>query len=536
MESLLKIPRMRIDDDVPVAMSDGVRLMTTLFRPETTGPVPAIVSVTPYGKDRRPDRIGMLTMRLAGVRFGTLDCSRDTGFEAPDPLFWTNAGYAVVLADVRGMHRSEGQAGVLTDTDAQDYASLIEWIAQQDWCTGAVGLCGVSYLAMSQWRVAALRPPHLKAIVPWEGVSDLLREFAYQDGIPETGFIPKWWKFRMQRGHNKRFPMAEDFLAEANRHPVDGPYWAAKRPALENIDVPALVCANWSDHGLHTRGSIEGFRQIASEHKWLFTHGRRKWETFYGPEARTVQRAFFDRFLKDEANGFERTPRVRLEVRRSRERYDVRFEPQWPIPGVTYLPLYLDARNGTLSPEPPAQAARATYAPRAKKDDRARFTLEFVRDTEITGEMSLTLWISTSAGNDLDLFVLVRKFDARGQEVHFLGYCGFNDDVVAKGWLRASHRELDPARSRPSRPWHTHAAVQPVEPGAVVPVQIEIWPSSTLFEAGTRLQLDVLGHDGARYPPMRHGRLVNQGTHTVHTGGVHDSHLLVPFVKPARDA
>jgi putative CocE/NonD family hydrolase len=126
------------------------------------------MSVTPYGKDKMPDRVGMFLMRVAGVQFGKLDCSNRTGFEAPDPIFWSAAGYAVVQADVRGMHKSEGHAGVLTDVDARDYYDVIEWAARQPWSNGAVGLLGVSYLAMSQWRVAALRPPSLKGICPWE--------------------------------------------------------------------------------------------------------------------------------------------------------------------------------------------------------------------------------------------------------------------------------------------------------------------------------------------------------------------------------
>jgi hypothetical protein len=107
-------------------------------------------------------------MRLTGVRFGHLACSKWTGFEAPDPLFWTRAGFVVIQADVRGMHKSEGHAGVLTDQDAQDYYDLIEWAARQPWSSGAVGLVGVSYLCMSQWRVAALRPPSLRAMIGGE--------------------------------------------------------------------------------------------------------------------------------------------------------------------------------------------------------------------------------------------------------------------------------------------------------------------------------------------------------------------------------
>jgi len=519
-----------LECDVPIPMSDGVQLMVNVFRsfPESRSPV--LMSVTPYGKDVLPDRRGMLLMRLAGTRFGQLDCSTWTGFEAPDPLFWVRAGYTVVQADVRGMHKSEGHASVLSDRDAQDYYELIEWAASQSWSTGAVGLLGVSYLAMSQWRVAALQPPSLRAICPWEGVTDLLRELGYQDGVPETGFVGVWWRFRMQPGHNKRFPMNENFPVDRDQHPLDDAYWEAKRPALEQIQVPALVCASWSDHGLHTRGSLIGFERLASAQKWLYTHGGRKWETFYSPETREVQRRFFDHFLKGESNGWETTPRVRLAVRRGRSVCDVRPETEWPLPEVRYVPLYLDAVTGTLVPEAPGNEGVVQYDPRGGAHDRARFVYRFEQETELTGSMTLALWVSTSEGDDLDLFVLLRQFDAAGKEVFFYGYNGFAHDGVAKGWLRVSHRELDPKLSRPGRPWHTHRLRQPVQPGEVVPVEIEVWASSTCFGAGTRLYVEVLGHDAARYPAFKHGRSVNRGTHAIHTGGRYPSALLTPFV------
>jgi predicted acyl esterase len=118
-----------------------------------------------------------------------------------------------------------------------------------------------------------------------------------------------------------------------------------------------------------------------------------------------------------------------------------------------------------------------------------------------------------------------------GNEVYFYGYNGFDRDGVAKGWLRVSHRALDRERSRPGRPWHTHAQRQPVKPGDVVPVEIEVLASSTYFEAGASLRLDVLGHDAARYPAFKHGRSVNRGEHAIYAGGHYPSALLTPFVR-----
>jgi putative CocE/NonD family hydrolase len=232
------------DRDIAVPMRDGVVLSANLFRPTNGKPAPVIMSMTPYGKDSARDRIITFFMRLTGVRFGKIKVSRFTGFEAPDPLYWVRNGYAVMQTDVRGMHQSQGHAGVLTDQDAEDYYDVIEWAAAQSWCDGSVGLSGVSYLAMSQWRAAALRPPHLKAIIPWEGASDLYREFAFQGGIPETGFIPTWWKRRMLAGRNKQFDFAEDFLLETAQHSMEDSYWRGKLTALERINAPALVCAS----------------------------------------------------------------------------------------------------------------------------------------------------------------------------------------------------------------------------------------------------------------------------------------------------
>ncbi len=419
-------------------------------------PYPVIMSVTPYGKDKLPDRLANFFMRLSGVKFGKLNCSRLTGFESPDPVYWVQQGYAVVQADVRGMHKSEGQAGVLRQQDAEDYYDLIEWAASQPWCTGRVGLMGVSYLAMSQWHVAALKPPHLRAIVPWEGVTDLYREFAFHGGIPETKFVPLWSKMRIKRGRNRRFPLAEDFLAEREAHPLDDAYWASKRPILENIEVPALVCASWSDHGLHTRGSIEGFERISSRQKWLFTHGRKKWETFYSEEALAWQKRFLDHFLRDIDNGMDRVPKVRLEVRKA----------YLPTRGsitrrVGHLrrcsqPCCISARIQAVCKENRSlPKARCSISP-TSRNGRAVFSLRFERAVELIGSMRLKLWVSTSEGDDLDLFVVLRKLDSTGREVFFSGY-----QRIRARWCRQG---MAPRFTPGARPIAQHAAAPMAQP------------------------------------------------------------------------
>jgi putative CocE/NonD family hydrolase len=416
---------------------------------------------------------------------------------------------------------------VLGQQDAEDYYDLIEWAASQPWCTGRVALMGVSYLSMSQWYVAALKPPHLSAIVPWEGVTDPYRELAFHGGIPETKFVPIW-NMRLKRGRNRRFSRTEDFVNERDGHPLDDDYWRAKRPILENIEVPALVCASWSDQGLHTRGSIQGFERISSPQKWLFTHGRKKWETFYSDEAFSWQKRFLDHFLRQVDNGIDQVPRVRLEVRKAFYQQAVRSEENWPLASVEPLTLYLCANTGGLRKEPVGSEGKVEYQSTSRQG-RAIFSYRFVSAVELIGSMRLKLWVSTRDSDDLDLFVVLEKIDPNGQEVFFSGFNGYERDSVAKGWLRASHREQDPSRSTLLCPWHRHSRVQNLRPGEIAPLEIEIWPSATLFEAGSCLQLRIQGHDIAKYPAFQHTKLVNRGWHTIFTGGRYDSCLTVPL-------
>jgi uncharacterized protein len=502
-----------------------MRLMANVFRPEQSGRFPVVMSVAPYGKDVLPEDYGLF--RALGMQIGSFQKSDYAAFEAPDPGFWVPRGYVVIHANTRGMWNSEGRSAWLSPQDAEDYFDLIEWAAAQPWSTGKVGLSGVSYLAMSQWAVAALNPPHLAAIMPWEGVSDMYRELAFHGGMRETGFLPAFYRQRLRPHRNPAFPPAEDFLQQIQHHPLDDAYWASKRPDLERINVPALVCASWSDHGLHTRGSLEGFARMASEHKWLYTHGRRKWEVFYSPEAQTLQAQFFDQFLKGVETGILDVPPVRLEVRSAYYSQTVRYEREWPLARTTAQRLYLDARDGSLRDGPVGEEANVTYD---SAHGRATFTLRFDRETEITGAMRLHLWIAAEQADDGDLFVGIEKLDATGAVVGFSGYNFVSNDVTAKGWLRLSHRELDETRSTDLRPWYPHRRIQKVPHGQVISADVEIWPSSTLYEAGSSVRLVVQGHELRDYPAFGHTDSVNHGRYRLFTGGRYDAYLAVPTV------
>jgi predicted acyl esterase len=513
---------MSIEYDAPVRMRDEVEIYVDVFRPRGAARSPVIVAWGPYGK-HGPVKYDVFPNHGVDPAW----VSRYAGFEAPDPLYWTRQGYSVINVDPRGMWNSQGDATFYSAQEALDAYDLIEWAGTQPWSTGKVGMSGVSYLAIVQWRAAAEHPPHLAAINPWEGVSDRYREMAYHGGIPENRFGPMWRSRRVPYSNQR----VEDTVAMYAEHPLWDAYWESKTADLSKIEVPAFVVASWSDQGLHTRGTLEGFKRMASRDKWLLVHGRKKWQYYYQPENVERLRLFFDRFLKGVENDVVRWPRVRLEVRDRFYVGEMRDEAEWPLERTRYEELYLDASTGTMASRPSPVVSEVRYPAEA---GRAEFVHRFAEATELTGHMKLKLWVEAEGSDDMDLFVGLQKLDADGDFVPFSFLNALEDGPVALGWLRVSHRELDVERSRPEQPWHTHRREERLKPGEVVPVEIEIWPSGTRFAAGEQLKLIVQGSDVQKYPPgvvaMGHSVTRNKGTHVIHTGGQYDSLLLVPAI------
>ena len=561
---------MIIEYDVGVPMRDGATIYADVYRPDRPGTFPPLIQWGPYGKHG-----ATFYNFLGNCQVNDEDFNPHCRFEAGDPVYWCRNGYVIMNVDSRGSWSSEGDLTWMSEQEAEDMYDTIEWAGIQEWSNGKVGMQGVSYLAWSQWRAAAANPPHLAAINPWEGVSDFYRELAFHGGIPETLFCTMW-----QSNVHYGTTRVEDFLAMQDAHPLFDEYWASKNADLAKITVPALVVASWTDHGLHNRGTIEGFRQMSSTDKWLIVHGRKKWYHFYLPESVEKQRQFFNRFLKGIDNHVKDWPRVTIEVREKYYVGETRTENEWPIARTQYTKYFLDAANATLNLTPPAEEAGVRYnadriydqdptectpyflagleryglslSPRKEdgasvsaesaSDDRpasptrASFEMEFAERTELTGYMSLRLWVEADGSDDLDLFVALEKIDRAGYIVPLAFFGNHDDGPIALGWLRASHRELDETRSTPWQPVHKHVRELKLTSGEIVPVDVEIWPTSILFEEGERLRLVVQGSDIYWYPTEGHtdGHLdtVNKGDHVLHTGGQYESYLLVPVIPP----
>jgi predicted acyl esterase len=489
-----------VEKDVLVEVRDGCKLACNVFRPDKTGKFPVILSFTVYGKDVYGWH------KAYGV-------SEACPFEGPDPGFWVPNDYVVILFDTRGFGKSPGERRYMYPVE--DFYDAIEWAGTQGWSNGNVGMSGVSYLGAQQYYAAAAQPPHLKAIIPWEALIHPMPPYGGMNpfgGIPETVFMTQVIKV---------FPPLNPAL-----HQTQGPL-EVKPAVLENIATPALFCATWGDQCVHTRGTLLAYQGISTppEHKWLYTHGRQKWEEYCGAESQDIQKKFFDYFLKGIDSGIMDIPRVRLEARETYHKYAVRWENEFPLAGTEYTKLYLNANTGTLNFDEVSQEGKISYDSAA---GNASFDIKFDRDTELTGHMNLKLWVSPEDADDMDLFITLWKLDTKGNRVYFdwcHAWCRF---PVSLGWLRMSWRELDPELSTPWQPVLKFETQQKVNSGEIVPCEIEIIASSTLFREGESLRLIISGQFGVETEWFSFGPLVNEGKHSIYTGGKYDSYLLVP--------
>ncbi len=564
---------MQIDWDVPITMDDGLVLRADVFRPIEKGKYPVLLSYGPYGKwlhfedgyktawsrmvDQHPDVVAGSTNKYQS-------------WEVCDPEKWVPDGYVCVRVDSRGCGRSPGHVEHWSPREAQDFAACIEWAGTQKWSNGKVGLSGISYYAMNQWQVAALQPKHLAALCIWEGAADFYRDLSHHGGIYCT-FAQNWYDMQVRtvqyglgpRGYRSRmngdWVSGPDVLTSeemgGNRfdlgttyfaHALYDDYWKAMMPDFSKIKVPLLSTANWGGQGLHPRGNFEGYVRSASRDKWLEAHGIEHWTHYYTDYGVQIQKKFFAHFLKGEKNGWNKVPKVRLQVRHI-DKFVERYEDEWPIPRTRWTKYHLDEDYGLAT----KAKARGKLTFDALGDGLTFLTAPLAKETEITGPIAARLAISSST-SDADLFLIVRVLSPNMKEIVYQGALDPHTPI-AQGWLRASHRKLDGKLSRPYRPYHTHDEKQPLKRGEVYTLDIEIWPTCIVVPAGYRIALTVRGRDYV-YPGGSGGRLSNMkneftgcgpflhddprdrpvaiygGKTTIHFGKKHENWVMLPVI------
>jgi predicted acyl esterase len=569
---------MQIDWDTPIAMDDGVVLRADVFRPVGDGKHPVILSYGPYAKglsfqEGYKGNWARLIKAAPEVLEGS--SNRYQNWELVDPEKWVPDGYACVRVDSRGAGRSPGYLDVWSVREAQDLYACIEWAGTQAWSNGKVGINGISYYAMNQWQVAALKPPHLAALCIWEGASDYYRELCRHGGIL-SDFLASWYPRQVasvQHGVGSRgaksvvtgelvagpdtLPEEElarqraDSPGEAKRRRLADDYYAARTADFAKIDAPLLSAGNWGGVGLHTRGNFEGWLRAGSRQKWLEVHGDTHFTHFYSRYGEALQKRFFGHFLKGENTGWEDQPRVALNIRHPGETFVLRAENEWPLARTRWTKYFLQPDGLGLSTAAPAAVTTLTYE---TTGDGLTFRTPPLREAlEITGPVAAKIWVSSETA-DADLFLALRVFDSGGKEVAFIGS---NDPrtPVGLGWLRASHRKLDPEKSLPYRPWHTHDEEWPLIPGAPVELDVEIWPTSIVVPPGYHIAFTVRGRDyeydgtdialpHAAYPMKGVGPFIHVDPddrpaavfacrNTLHFGAGRQPYLLLPVIPEA---
>ena len=509
---------MQIDWDAPIEMDDGVVLRADVFRPVEDGNFPVILSYGPYAKglafqEGYKGNWARLTKSAPEVLAGS--SNKYQNWELVDPEKWVPDGYACVRVDSRGAGCSPGILDVWSPRETQDLYECVEWAGVQPWSNGKVGINGISYYAMNQWAVGALKPPHLAALCIWEGSSDYYRELCRHGGIL-SDFLNSWHPRQVasvQYGVGSRgaksvvtgepvagpdtLPEADlvknraDTPGEAKRRRFCDDYHTSRTADFSQIEAPLLSAGNWGGMGLHTRGNFEGYLRAGSREKWLEVHGDTHFTHFYSSYGEALQKRFFGHFLKGEDTGWDRQPRVSLNIRHPGEKFVLRGENEWPLARTQWTKYFLQPDGLALTPRPPTEAAALTYD---TTGDGLTFRMPpLPKSLEITGPVAAKLWVSSRTTN-ADLFLALRVFDPEGKEVTFVGS---NDPrvPVGLGWLRASHRKLDPDKSLPYRPWHMHDEEWPLTPGQPVELDIEIWPTSIVVPPGYQLALTVRGKD-----------------------------------------
>lgn len=536
-----------VEHDVTITMRDGANVYADVYRPPNSeDQVPALIMWSPFGKKfnglmslelMTPFNLGIPSKTLSGLE----------KFEGLDPAEWVPRGYAIVNVDTRGVGDSDDRMVILGTQEAEDGYDTIEAVSKMPWCTGSVGLAGNSHLAIAQWFIAAQRPPSLKAIAPWEGCGDLYREQFARGGIYAGDLFDSLIvKYMLQGRHG-----LESFREMFKQQPLANAWWNDKRPNMKNINIPTYITGTWTNT-MHGMGAIRAWLEVDSKDKWLRWHPWQEWYDLWGnQQAKCELVSFFDYYLRGEKNDWPSTPRVRMSVLRfgnqEPQAYENVVEEDFPLARTEYKKLFLASNEQLVLGDVTEANQSVSYD--SESAHGVTFSYRFDRDTRLVGLPKAVLYMSCEENDDMDIYVLIEKLDEEGKPMLNLNIpwknlpiTSFNgltpqqatEVVLYKGplgILRASHRAIDEDRSmHPHWPFHPHEKEEKIPPGTVVCLDIGIWALGIAYQAGESLRVSISGRNQgvSNFGSTAHS--LNKGSHRVHFGAEHPSHIILPFV------
>lgn len=503
-----------------------------------TGPFPVLLAASAYQKKLRYLPVHNV---FSFVEYGPMQ-------------LYLDRGYTYVAMDVPGTGRSEGTWDMISRNEGEAIHDMIEHVATLDWA-GNIGMIGMSHYCWSQWNAARTRPPHLKTIGAFDGSTDMYRDWMYHGGIPIQGFLSSWLfgSILLQhyaQGIDFHVGRKDQAVYDIYSHPLDDEWQKGRSPfwELPSVDIPVFSIGAWGKSGLHLRGNFEGFERVSGPKQLLVVSAPTFAETqlLFSTEKFHEEEMlpWYDHHLKGIENGVMDRPKVRFFVNNSGETAST---TAWPPPDSTPTNFYLsggksgfveslndgslletaptqtDAHTTWAYPDPQWRAGVTIIDPDGVPNNVARVNTytspPFERDREFSGQGVLVLHASSDQ-TDMDLIV---KLSLVTQGTRPSG-----GTKVSQGWLRASHRMEDPSLTTEMRPFHKHDRIEPLEPGQIYELHLELMPMSFLVRKGDRIRLDISNQDSLIADvPMTHWYGSKVGSDTYHHNTAKPSHIKI---------
>lgn len=542
-------------EDVPMLLRDGVKTYVDLYLPqgEPDERFPGLVAFSAYGKSLQ---------MLDRVPLGMKSILFDHTIEAGDLEYYVRRGYAVCVPDPRGVGKSEGVwDGLYGRREAQDCYDVIEWLAQQPFCTGKIGMVGISYFSILQPLVAALHPPHLTTIMCNEVVDSLYhhnypggaffdRSSIYNDFCPVRGYpasertdTEEELRERianrladpdvaqsalLQRVLNTWPPLHQSYFFDVILHHLDDEFWDDRsiRNKVKELDIPMYLCSEYYEYGRFTQGPLYVYNNCnpTVPRKVFLPEAHSSIELPHRSMSQEYIR-WYDHWLKGIDTGIMEEPPIKLQVL-GINRY--RFEYEWPLARTKWTKYYF-RKGGGLTAQGSGAAGTApdsfTHLPPTKCPTNCAEipgllyqTEPLEEDVEITGNIAVYLWASLSTSDGVFSINLI-DVAPDGSET-----------TASSGYLRASHQAVETEHSRPWQPTHDHSRQVPVTPGEMREYAIEVLLTSRVFLKGHRIKITLKNSSPNNYTSLTILPASYEIEYQIGVDQEHPSYVLLPVI------